>query len=111
MLTKPDTIQSDETSTWLDILRGRKFRLNHGYFITKNATAKELQAQRSEAPTVIRHREEEEIFFQSTPTWDGCPSDIKARFGSKNLTEKLSNELTNLIDQTYVFFFLSNHIL
>lgn len=106
VLTKPDTIQPGEEATWLEILNNRKYHLSHGYFMTKNAAAHDLQAQRSKAisTTAFGHRADEDQFFKDTSPWKTCTVDIKERFGSKHLTDALSRLLSELINVTYVLF-------
>lgn len=102
VLTKPDRIhwQRGEYQQWLEILRGEKFAVGHGYHIVKN----------NANPNVEHYvaREEEEEFFSCGPWKEQLSFSAHSdRFGMKNLQMALSKllmqqiqtSLPNILDQ------------
>ncbi|KAL5530980.1 hypothetical protein ACEPAG_3856 [Sanghuangporus baumii] len=96
VLTKPDTLQTGEHDEWLDILAGRKHPLTHGYYVTKLASAAELQSR----TTYDDNRDREMRFFASESPWCDQVPNIKQRMGVPNLTAQLSVLLSKLIEKT-----------
>ncbi|KAF8997232.1 P-loop containing nucleoside triphosphate hydrolase protein [Hymenopellis radicata] len=95
VLTKPDTLQSGEESGWLDILHGRKHRLHHGYFVTKQPGPQELLEDLGHAEA----RKREASYFASTLPWRNALQTIKSRVGVPHLTSHLSKLLTERISE------------
>lgn len=96
MLTKPDTLQQGEEAAWLEVLQGRRHRLHHGYFVTKQPAAVELSEQLDHDEARERERE----FFAGKSPWKTAGSAVKARMGVPNLTRELSKLLSQLIEKT-----------
>ncbi|KAF9020048.1 P-loop containing nucleoside triphosphate hydrolase protein [Hymenopellis radicata] len=95
VLTKPDTLQPGEESGWLDILHGRKHRLHHGYFVTKQPGPEELLENLAHAEA----RKREASYFTSTLPWRTVLQTTKSRVGVPNLTTQLSKLLTERISE------------
>ncbi|KAF9516697.1 hypothetical protein BS47DRAFT_1371660 [Hydnum rufescens UP504] len=94
VLTKPDTLQAGEEKIWKEILEGRRHRLAHGYYITKQPSPMELQAN-------VQHKEARRIesdFFKHHETWSRCDSSTKSRMGTAKLGQSLSKLLSERID-------------
>lgn len=98
VLSKPDTLQAEEefAGGWVDVLEGRKHRLAHGYYITKQPAHNEL----TQNLTFDEARRREKEYFASHPTWSSRNSDAKKRMGTPQLALNLSRLLSNLIDKT-----------
>lgn len=94
VLTKPDTIESNCHDTWLQILENARFQLQLGYYVIKNPTKKELDAQIS----FQEARKTEILFFSNTFPWSQCSFEAKSRMGVSNLRTALSVQLTELIE-------------
>ncbi|KAF8997228.1 P-loop containing nucleoside triphosphate hydrolase protein [Hymenopellis radicata] len=95
VLTKPDTLQPGEESGWLDILHGRKHRLHHGYFVTKQPGPQELLEDLAHAEA----RKREASYFANTLPWRNVLQTIKSRVGVPHLTSHLSKLLTERISE------------
>ncbi|KAL9610388.1 MAG: hypothetical protein Q9167_004898 [Letrouitia subvulpina] len=87
VLTKPDRVQSGEgLEQWIDILKGKRFKLGFGYHVVKNNP--DLRVDHATA-----RREESEFFNQHEP-W---AQELKAHhnhFGTLKLQATLSHKLT-----------------
>ena len=73
-------------------IRGEAEHLTNGWFAVKQPATKDLK----EGITWKEAREQESIFFSSTHPWSSW-ADYRHRFGTHNLTESLSNILSDLI--------------
>lgn len=89
VLTKPDRVQTGESHReWLQILRGDKFSVGHGYFVVRN-----------NPDPLVEHaqaREEEAEFF-SGGLWAEDLVEFKERFGTLLLQTSLSKLLLDQI--------------
>ncbi|KAF8591661.1 hypothetical protein K439DRAFT_1626647 [Ramaria rubella] len=97
VLTKPDTLTTGATrsrSAWLDVIEGRNHPLKHGYYCTRQPE----DSDRAKGITFDDAREAELTFFKNTSPWS--TSIQKQRFGTRNLTEKLSTLLSQKIDES-----------
>lgn len=89
VLTKPDRVQAGESHhEWLQILRGAKFSVGHGYFVVRN-----------NPDPLVEHalaREEETEFF-SQGLWAEDLVEFQERFGTIRLQTALSKLLLDQI--------------
>ncbi len=100
VLTKPDTLQEGEEDNWLEILGakgalGSKYKLNNGYFVTKQPALAELKVKLDHSEA----REREKVFFQTVSPWKDLPKRFRDRMGVPNLTMELSRLLSQLIEK------------
>lgn len=98
VLTKPDCLPPGSTrrrQDWLDIIEGRAHVLTHGYYVTcqPDDDARERGISGEAA------RDAEDRFFRNEP-WN--TSTQSTRFGTRNLTQKLSRLLTEKTLEAYV---------
>jgi hypothetical protein len=91
VLTKPDIVPKLEESHWLDILHNRTFPIEHGYYMTCQATTK----QRIEGITHEENKANEEKFFKSIHPW--CDEPNKALLGTENLMHAIRSRLSEMI--------------
>ena len=99
VLTKPDTLQAGEHAAWLDVLKGRRHPLHHGYYVTKQPNIEELAKKLSYEEA----RSNETMFFASTTPWNLlADATLRGRMGVPNLTRELSRLLSRLIEKTLV---------
>lgn len=90
VLTKPDRVQSGESlAQWIDILKGTKFRLGHGYFVVKNNPDPRVSH--------LVARQEEDEFFNDNEPWATTLKSHRERFGTLKLQGVLSKRLTTEI--------------
>jgi hypothetical protein len=73
-----------------DILEGKVFPLNHGYFVVKNPAQDAIE----KGLTHSAARNDEDMFFASNEPWSKMLKDHQGRFGTKNLQAHLSVKLT-----------------
>lgn len=92
-LTKPDTVCPGEFKQWIEILRGKAFKLKHGYFVTKQPS----QDQLIKGITHAEARRDEFEFFAKNEPWATQLSDISYRFGTVSLTKFLAQKLGETI--------------
>lgn len=105
VLTKPDRLAAGSDHTQLrDVLRGKTFKLGHGYYVTKQPSQVDLAdgIEHSEA------RLREESFFLKEGPWNTSSfMQFKNRFGTEHLRDQLSTllgeqilrELPNITNQ------------
>jgi len=96
ILTKADTIQLGEESTWIEVLEGKRHLLKKGYFVTKQPGPNDLLKKNS----FEESRRQEQEFFATTEPWKSSTEQIKYRTGIPKLTAELSRLLSLLIMQT-----------
>ncbi|KAJ7468099.1 P-loop containing nucleoside triphosphate hydrolase protein [Mycena latifolia] len=94
VLTKPDMLStgSKVRDLWLDVIEGRKHRLLHGYYCTRQPDDDE----RSNNITPAQARRAEASFFAQTAPWS--TSTYKNHFGTDNLVATLSTLLVQIIN-------------
>ncbi|KAF7360121.1 hypothetical protein MVEN_00740500 [Mycena venus] len=94
VLTKPDmlSVGSKARDSWLDVIEGRKHRLIHGYFCTRQPD----DAERNKNITSAQARHAETSFFAETAPWS--TTEHKERFGTENLVSTLSTLLVQIIN-------------
>ncbi|KAL9019201.1 MAG: hypothetical protein Q9185_003510 [Variospora sp. 1 TL-2023] len=87
VLTKPDLLQGEESlSQWIEILKGGKFKLGHGYYVVKNNPDPRV------SHSVARH--EEDRFFEEVEPWARSLRSHQEHFGTLRLQGVLSKRLT-----------------
>ncbi|KAF7362558.1 Interferon-induced GTP-binding protein Mx2 [Mycena venus] len=97
VLTKPDLLSTGQTTSralWLDVIMGRKHRLHHGYFCTRQPDDEE----RANGITATEARRIETEFFANSDPWTTCSR--QERLGTDNLVSTLSNCLVQMIADT-----------
>lgn len=92
VLTKADTVQDGEHDKWLDVVEGRRYHLQLGYFCTKQPLKLDLSFEES--------RSEEVAFFKRTEPWKSFGAGIQQRYGTDSLISFLSGRLSQYISDT-----------
>ncbi|KAH7920090.1 hypothetical protein BV22DRAFT_826286 [Leucogyrophana mollusca] len=95
VLTKPDMLGSGSTKArelWVDVIEGRRHRLTHGYYCTRQPD----DAERAEGITSTQARASEATFFRTTTPWSNFLQ--SNRFGTTNLVNALSVQLVQMIN-------------
>ncbi|KAJ7208660.1 P-loop containing nucleoside triphosphate hydrolase protein [Mycena pura] len=96
VLTKPDILSGGSTklrAEWLDVIEGRRHKLLHGYYCTRQPDDEE----RSDGITTATARKTEAAFFQRATPW--AASAQQQRFGTDNLVSTLSTLLVEITKQ------------
>jgi hypothetical protein len=78
---------------WLDVIEGRRHKLHHGYYCTRQPD----EAERIKGITVLEARKTERDFFARAPGWS--TSTEKDRFGTDKLISTLSSLLIEIIGE------------
>jgi hypothetical protein len=97
VLTKPDRIPVGEEEHWMRFIRDEAEHLANGWFSVKQPASTDLQ----QGITWEQAREQESRFFSVTPPWS-TERDYRHHFGTRHLTESLSNILSDLIRRRLV---------
>jgi hypothetical protein len=92
-LTKPDRIPAGEEPNWLPFIRNEKVPLENNWFCVKQPSSSELK----ENITWERARQMEYNFFSLQSPWSELESVYQKYLGTKNLVERLSSVLSDLI--------------
>ncbi|KZO95020.1 hypothetical protein CALVIDRAFT_483385 [Calocera viscosa TUFC12733] len=99
VLTKPDTLQSEEEALWISVLNNEgRHRLNLGYYITKQPTQAEVQ----QGISFDTARKNEVCFFETVEIWRDLPIDVQQNVGTPRLTSALSQLLSAQIRNSHV---------
>jgi hypothetical protein len=77
---------------WLDVIHGQRHPLLHGYYCTRQPD----EDERAEGITFEEARTKEMNYFSATVPWSS--STEPRRFGTVNLAKRLSDLLTQIID-------------
>ncbi|KAJ6593012.1 Dynamin central region-domain-containing protein [Mycena capillaripes] len=96
VLTKPDLLSAGSTTArtlWHDVILGRRHKLRHGYFCTRQPDDDE----RANGITAAEARRIETEFFARSDRWAMCP---EQRLGTDNLISTLSSRLVEMISDT-----------
>ena len=99
VLTKPDRIPTGEEQNWISILRGTKEPLQNGWFCVKQPSSAEISA----GMTWEKARKSEHEFFASSAVWSALDGMYQKYLGTRNLVERLSGLLSDLISKRLVF--------
>jgi hypothetical protein len=99
VLTKPDRIPSGEEPSWLKFIRNEKEPLQNNWFCVKQPASSDLKNNW----TWQQARIKEDEFFAATSPWNQLESMYVRYLRTKNLVERLSQVLSDLISKTYVF--------
>lgn len=97
VLTKPDTLDSDDYEELRIVLSGERFALGHGWFVTKQLSPKELNEAQRVTHEEARRREQD--FFANEEPWSTHVAGFSDHFGIPNLREAVSKQLTQDIIQ------------
>ncbi|CAO1621291.1 unnamed protein product [Sympodiomycopsis kandeliae] len=92
VLTKPDQIQEGDHHLWIDILTGKKEKLEHGYYAVRNPNSRQLSEKLTSAST---RRIEKEFF--NPPPWSKLEQKFRKRLGTQQLAQRLSELLQQSI--------------
>ena len=87
-------------------IRGEAEYLSNGWFVVKQPATVDLR----EGITWEEARERERHFFETTAPW-ARERDYRHRFGTRNLTESLSDILSELIKRRSVLSRMSRSVL
>ncbi|KAJ7149427.1 P-loop containing nucleoside triphosphate hydrolase protein [Mycena crocata] len=96
VLTKPDLLSAGSTKSralWLDVIEGRRHKLFHGYYCTRQPDDEE----RAKGISSQEARKAEVAFFARSAPW--ATSTQQERFGTENLIATLSRLLVNIIGE------------
>ncbi|BGP25047.1 hypothetical protein JCM10295v2_003967 [Rhodotorula toruloides] len=93
VLTKPDTLQTGEHPSWLDLLENRRHHLTNGYFVTKQPAPEDLKKNL----TYKKAREAEKQFFATSQPWKSLEAGTQRHLGTDHLTSFLSDRLGRYI--------------
>jgi hypothetical protein len=94
VLSKPDTVDPQETEIWEKIMKGNSHRLRLGYYMTRlpKSDPKEMKMKPDEARTM------EHKFFNGHAIWGRMD---KEHLGSSKLADALSRALSKMIQDMY----------
>ncbi|KAG6819432.1 hypothetical protein H0H93_011920 [Arthromyces matolae] len=96
VLTKPDSVSDGATGqlqSWKDVLEGRSFRLEHGYYCVRLPT----DAERARKTSRSDFQKSAARFFQTTYPWNTIAD--RDRFGIPNFVANISALLVKLIEK------------
>ena len=98
VITKPDLLQVTHTE-YDGLLRKQTYKLDRGYFITKQPgphfKPRAYEDYHAEA------RQEENVFFDTDPRWNGVWAEFRGQCGTRNIQEYLSEEFGRKILDRY----------
>ncbi|GAA5984144.1 hypothetical protein JCM10908_006067 [Rhodotorula pacifica] len=95
VLTKADTVQRGEHTSWLALVEGRRHQLAHGFFVTKQPGTEDL----SKNLTFQEARAAEREFFKTVEPWVNLAPHVKRQLGTGNLVAFLSDRLGSFISE------------
>lgn len=98
VLTKPDRIPTGEEQNWIGILRNIKEPLQNGWYCVKQPSSAEIAV----GTTWEKARKNEDEFFASTAVWSDLDEMYKKYLCTRNLVERLSALLSDLISKRWV---------
>lgn len=93
VLTKPDRIPLGEEEHWTRFIKNEYEPLENGWFSVKQPDSKALK----EGITWADARRKESEYFASAPVWSELDAEYQRYLGTANLTERLSQILSELI--------------
>lgn len=93
MLTKPDRIPEGEEARWTRFIKNEYEPLENGWFSVKQPDSNALKA----GITWADARRKESEYFTSALVWSELDSEYQRYLGTANLTERLSQILSELI--------------
>jgi hypothetical protein len=97
VLTKPDRIPAGEEQSWLKFIRNEKEPLQNKWFCVKQPASNDLKNNW----TWEHARMKEDEFFAATSPWNELEAMYVRYLRTKNLVERLSQVLSDLIAKTY----------
>ncbi|XP_006461470.1 hypothetical protein AGABI2DRAFT_192973 [Agaricus bisporus var. bisporus H97] len=96
VLTKPDRIPAGEEQSWLKFIRNEKEPLQNNWFCVKQPASNDLKNNW----TWQQARQKEDEFFTATSPWNELEAMYVRYLRTKNLVERLSQVLSDLIAKT-----------
>ena len=93
VLTKPDRIPKGDENSWTALIRNEKEPLENGWFCVKQPDSNALK----HGITWKDARKKEEAFFAHNHPWSSLERSYQRNLGTSNLTDRLSNILSDLI--------------
>ena len=99
ILTKPDMLSEGSVNarqSWLDVIEGRKHKLNHGYYCVRLPD----DAQRAQRLSRSAFQRIAADYFDTTAPWSGVAD--RGRFGIPGFVTDISVLLVNHIKKVYV---------
>ena len=96
VLTKADRVQAGNQEPWLSLLRNGDGS-RHGYYVTRQRDPSQI------GHLLWRDAREQEREFLSRPPWGEVNED---RRGVEKLEKALSQQLSRMIEQRYLFAYL-----
>ncbi|KAF7782858.1 hypothetical protein Agabi119p4_2234 [Agaricus bisporus var. burnettii] len=96
VLTKPDRIPAGEEQNWLKFIRNEKEPLQNNWFCVKQPASSDLKNNW----TWQQARQKEDEFFTATSPWNELEAMYVRYLRTKNLVERLSQVLSDLIAKT-----------
>jgi hypothetical protein len=98
-LTKPDRIPSGEEKGWIDFIRNEREPLENNWYCVKQPSSSDLKQELTWHDA--RRREEE--YFAGTSPWNELDSVFHKYLRTRNLVDRLSSVLSDLIAKRYEF--------
>ncbi|KAJ3576514.1 hypothetical protein NP233_g376 [Leucocoprinus birnbaumii] len=95
VLTKPDRIDPGDEQKWISFIRNEKEQLKNNWFCVKQPSSREL----TENWTWEQARQKEDEFFSGTSPWNELEPMYARYLRTRNLLERLSHVLSDLIAQ------------
>ncbi|KAI5120167.1 hypothetical protein M0805_008434 [Coniferiporia weirii] len=93
VLTKPDRIAVGDEEQWLRFVKNEDEQLNLGWYSVKQPDSIQLKR----GMTWTQARDDEKEWFRTTWPWNSLPMKHKQNLGTKNLVERLSSTLSDVI--------------
>ena len=98
VLTKPDRIGRGDHDVWIRFITNEHKPLANGWFSVKQPDSQDV----AEGITWEEARSQEELFFVQIQPWASLDAGVRDQLGTRNLTERLSQILSELIAKRYV---------
>lgn len=98
VLTKPDRIGRGDHDVWVRFITNEYKPLANGWFSVKQPDSQAV----AEGITWEEARSQEELFFAQVQPWSSLDVGTRQQLGTANLTERLSDILSELIVKRYV---------
>lgn len=92
VLTKPDRIPTSDEPRWIQFIRNEREPLENGWYSVKQPSSSQIR----DGITWEQARQNETAYFEGSP-WNELDSTFKQHLGTKNLVNKLSLILSDLI--------------
>jgi hypothetical protein len=93
VITKPDRLEKGAEQAKINVLLGKTYKLELGYYVCRNRTPEELNMGTS----FLQARQNEQEFFATKQPWCDLDGMVKSRMGVNHLEAKLTPLLTERI--------------